>query len=65
MQEKEKEKYKIAKGKKKRRAFKWLLVDMNSYFNSALSLLGVDFLHYCSILIMSSWARLSLCSLKK
>lgn len=63
MQEEEKEKYKIAKGKRKRRAFKRLLGDMNSNFNSALWDLS-----FCIIFpyrFVSSWAKLGLCFLKK
>lgn len=63
MQE-EKKKVQNGKGKKRRRAFKRLLVDINSYFDFAISLFGVEFLYYFSILIMSSWARLGLCYLK-
>lgn len=54
-----------SKGEKKRRALKRLLIDTDSYFSSAISLLGAEFLYYFSILIMSSWARLGLCYLKK
>lgn len=60
MQEEEKEKYKTAKGKKRERTFKRLPGDMKSNYNSALFLLGAEFLYYFSIITVSSWARLGL-----
>lgn len=53
------------KGEKKQRAFQRLLGDRNSNSNSALSLVGTEFLYYFFHPDFVTWARLGLCFLKK